>query len=298
MSGNVPTSWRIGAVQIDRVLEHERPLLAPETLFPEFRQSTFDYHADRLAPALYDRVSGLLMLAFHSFVIRTPWHTIIVDTCTGNHKSRPHKQRYHMNRWPYLARLRAAGVSPEDVDFVVCTHLHADHVGWNTTLIDNQWQVTFPNASYLVTDVEYEHWQDEAKRSVYTDDPYFEDSVLPVVEAGQMQWVGTEHVIDPCVRLSGSPGHTPGHICILIESDGVLGVMSGDIFHHPIQCAEPSWNSCFCVDRRQAFETRSRFLEDYADSGVMVLPAHFPTPGVGWINRSDDGFSFNFINHS
>ena len=203
-----------------------------------------------------------------------------------------------MNRWPYLARLRAAGVSPEDVDFVVCTHLHADHVGWNTTLIDNQWQVTFPNASYLVADVEYEHWQDEAKRSVYTDDPYFEDSVLPVVEAGQMQWVGTEHVIDPCVRLSGSPGHTPGHICILIESDGVLGVMSGDIFHHPIQCAEPSWNSCFCVDRRRAFETRSRFLEDYADSGVMVLPAHFPTPGVGWINRSDDGFSFNFINHS
>ena len=158
--------------------------------------------------------------------------------------------------------------------------------------------MTFPNASYLVADVEYEHWQDEAKRSVYTDDPYFEDSVLPVVEAGQMQWVGTEHVIDPCVRLSGSPGHTPGDICILIESDGVLGVMSGDIFHHPIQCAEPSWNSCFCVDRRRAFETRSRFLEDYADSGVMVLPAHFPTPGVGWINRSDDGFSFNFINHS
>ena len=126
MNGDTSTSWRIGAVRIDRVLEHERPLLAPDVLFPEFRQSTFIHHADQLGPALYDRVSGLLVLAFHSFVIRTPWHVIIVDTCTGNHKSRPHKQRYHMNRWPYLARLRAVGISPEDVDFVVCTHLHAD----------------------------------------------------------------------------------------------------------------------------------------------------------------------------
>ncbi len=293
-----PVPWEIGQVRIDRVLEHERPLLSPDVLFAEYDHNLFQRDRQWLTPELFDPVSRLMVLAFHSFVIRTPDTVVLVDTCTGNHKRRPHKIRYHMNEWPYLERLRSVGTTPESVDIVICTHLHADHVGWNTSWVDGRWVPTFPNATYLLAETEFDHWRNDHKRACYTKDPYFEDSIQPVIEAGQVQLVEMDHQIDAYVRLSGCPGHTPGHVAVVVECDGAAAIMSGDIFHHPLQCVRPRWNSCFCVDRQWAQRTRMEFLEQYADSGILVMPAHFPTPSAGWIERADGQFAFRFCDPS
>jgi glyoxylase-like metal-dependent hydrolase (beta-lactamase superfamily II) len=227
-------------------------------------------------------------------VIRTPHATILVDTCSGNDKERPHKQRYHRKNWPHLANLAAAGFAPDDIDYVLCTHLHADHVGWNTRLVGGRWVPTFPNARYLFARREWEHWERDELRASYTTDPYYEDSLLPVVENGQAQLVASDYAFDDSVWIEPWPGHTPGHVCVIARSSQASVVMSGDIMHTALQCAEPQLNSCFCVDPEAARKTRRRFLETFADSSVMVIPSHFPTPTAGWIRSQEGSFRFHF----
>lgn len=287
--------WDLGEVTVERVLENEAPLLAPEVLFPGFDPEVFEGHRSWLEPALLDPATGLLILAFNSYVIRTRHHVILVDTCTGNDKQRPHKPRYHMNSWPYLERLQTAGLTPADIDFVMCTHLHVDHVGWNTRLVDGRWVPTFPNARYLFTKEEYEHWRDQEKRALYTTDSYFEDSMLPVIEAGQADFVAMDYAFDDSAWLDPTPGHTPGHVCVHVNGTHGEAVMSGDLMHHAVQCAMPSWNSCFCVDPAASQATRRAFLERYSDSETLIMPAHFPTPSVGRIQSDGAAFRFAFI---
>ena len=286
--------WQIGEVRIQRVLEFEGPLLDPFALFPAADRAALDRHASWLEPRLRDPETGLLVLAFHSFVIRTPRHVILVDTCGGNDKERPQKPRYHMQSWPYLENLAAAGLAPEDVDFVLCTHLHVDHVGWNTRLIDGRWVPTFPNAKYLFARDEWTFWEQEYKTDAFTDDPYYTDSILPVMEAGQVVLVKGTHEIDDWVKLAPSPGHTPGHICVEIRSGNARAVMSGDLMHHPVQCAQPDWSSCFCVDPAASAATRREFLATHAETPTLVMPAHFPTPGAGLIVETGDAWRFRF----
>jgi glyoxylase-like metal-dependent hydrolase (beta-lactamase superfamily II) len=287
-------SWRIGEVRISRVLEFEMPVLSPKVLYPDITAEQLDRNRDWLEPYFLNTASNLLMMAIHSFVIETPASVIMVDTCSGNDRSRPKKLRYHQKKWPYLQNLGAAGYRPEDIDFVLCTHLHADHVGWNTHLRDGRWVPTFPNARYLFAARELEHWQNEKLRHLYTDDPYFEDSMLPILDGRLADLVGMDHVIDDFVRLEPSHGHTPGHVCVRITSAGDEAVMSGDIMHTPLQCAEPELNSCFCVDLSQARQTRRDFIERHAGSNVLIMPAHFPTPVAGLIERRGDRFRFKF----
>lgn len=286
--------WDLGGVTVDRVFENEAPLLEPEVLFPDFDPEVFERHRSWLEPKQLDPTTGLLILAFNSYVIRTPHHTILVDTCAGNDKERPQKPRYHMQNWPYLERLQVTGLTPADIDFVMCTHLHADHVGWNTRLVDGCWVPTFPNARYLFTRQEYEHWQDEERRSLYTSDPFFEDSVLPVIEAGQADFVNMEYAFDDNVRLVPTPGHTPGHVCVHAEGSRGEAVMSGDLMHHTLQCAIPAWSSCFCIDPAASRATRRAFLERYADTDTLIMPAHFPAPSVGRIRSEGETFRFIF----
>jgi glyoxylase-like metal-dependent hydrolase (beta-lactamase superfamily II) len=160
----LPTSgssyrWRLRNIEITRVLEFEAALFEPTVIHPDVTAEIIERHRSWLEPTLLNPDSGLMVFAFHSTVIRTPHATILVDTCSGNDKERPHKQRYHRKNWPYLANLAAAGFAPEDIDYVLCTHLHADHVGWNTRLIDGRWAPTFPNARYLFARQEWEHWE-------------------------------------------------------------------------------------------------------------------------------------------
>ena len=232
--------WRAGEIEITRVLEFEAALFEPAVLYPEASPEIIRKHRTWLEPALMEPACGLLMFAFHSTVIKTPRATILVDTCSGNDKERPHKLRYHRKNWPYLANLGAAGFAPEDIDYVLCTHLHADHVGWNTRLLDGRWVPTFPNARYLFARKEWEHWQVGELRASYTTDPYFEDSLLPIIESGQAELVATDYAFDDSVRIEPWPGHTPGHICLLVRSQHASLVLSGDIMHTALQCAEPS----------------------------------------------------------
>lgn len=286
--------WRIGEVTITRVLEFEMPFVAPDILYPESMREMIERHRSWLEPELLDPATGRLVLAFHSLIIETPRHTILVDTCSGNDKERPHKTGYHRKAWPYLENLATAGFSPEAIDIVLCTHLHADHVGWNTRRVDGNWIPTFPRARYLLTREEWAHWRVSELRLRYTTDAYYEDSVLPVIEREQVDFVAMDHVIDEWVRLDPTPGHTPGHISVIVQSNYASAVLSGDIMHTALQCAEPQLNSCFCVDLAAARSTRRRFLERYADTSVLVIPAHFPTPSAGWIRGSGGAFHFHF----
>ncbi len=287
--------WQIGDISIHRILEFEGPLIAPQILLPAATEAGIDRHRSWLEPNLLDRATGNLVLAFHSLVIRTPRHTVLVDTCGGNDKHRPQKERYHLKHHPYLANLSAAGFQPEQIDVVLCTHLHVDHVGWNTRLLDGRWVPTFPNARYLFAREELTFWQSHYATEAFTDDPYYEDSILPVIEAGLTEIVDGDYAIDDWVRLVPTPGHTPGHVCVEVASRGARAVMSGDLMHHPVQCAEPGWSSCFCVDAEYSRQTRKAFLAEHAESGALVLPAHFPTPTAGHIVTNGNSWRFEFM---
>jgi glyoxylase-like metal-dependent hydrolase (beta-lactamase superfamily II) len=291
-------SWHVGSVKISRVLEFEMPVLTPDVLYPDITPAHLERNRGWLTPSLLDPASNRLMMAIHSFIIETPTSLILVDTCSGNDKSRPHKQRYHQKSWPYLENLGAAGYQPEDIQYVLCTHLHADHVGWNTRLVGGRWIPVFPNARYLFAAKELEYWQDEGQRGNYTDDPYFEDSIAPILESGLADLVAMNHVIDEFVALEPSVGHTPGHVSVWIRSDGEEAVLSGDIMHTALQCAEPELNSCFCIDAEMSRRTRQQFVERHADSNTLILPAHFPTPTVGHIRRRSSGYRFIFDGQS
>ena len=286
--------WRVGEIEIARVPEFEAALFEPTMLYPDATHEIIERHRTWLEPTLMDPATGQLIFAFHSIVIKTRRATILVDTCSGNDNERPHKLRYHRKNWPYLANLAAAGFAPEDIDYVLCTHLHADHVGWNTRLIDGRWVPTFPNARYVFARQEWEHWRVAGLRAEYTTDPYYEDSLLPIMESGQAELVATDYAFNDNVWVEPWPGHTPGHVCVVVRCQGASVVLSGDIMHTALQCAEPQLNSCFCVDEDAARTTRCRLLETFVDTPVMLIPAHFPTPTAGWIRSHDGTFRFHF----
>jgi glyoxylase-like metal-dependent hydrolase (beta-lactamase superfamily II) len=292
--GDAMHRWKIGDIELTRVLEFEGPFEDPTVLHPGATPELVDSHRNWMEPRVLDPKTGRLFFTFHSVIIRTKHHLILVDTCSGNDKERPHKTRYHQNSWPYLENLAKAGFRPEDIDFVLCTHLHADHVGWNTRLIDGRWVPTFPNAQYVFARAELDHWSQEALREEYSTDAFFEDSILPVLEAGQAKLVDINHRFDDNVWLEPSPGHTPGHVIVCIESNGQSAVLSGDIMHTALQCAEPQLNSCFCVDPAQASKTRRGFLDRFADTPTLIIPGHFPTPTAGWVRTHKSNFRFHF----
>lgn len=286
--------WYLGNIEIERVLEFEGPLLSPFEMFPDCTEEAIEGHRHWLEPSLMDSNSGLFILAFHSIIIRTPDHTILVDTCGGNNKNRPQRARYHMKQWPYLNNLASAGLAPEEVDFVFCTHLHVDHVGWNTRLQNGRWVPTFPNARYLFGKREWEYWREQFQGPEGGDHPHYQDSILPIIEANQAEFVDKDFELDKVMRLEPSPGHTPGHFCAHLSSGGSEAILSGDLMHHAIQCAEPDWNSCFCIEPESARTTRRAFLDQYCETDTLIFPAHFPTPVAGRIIQADDTWHFKF----
>lgn len=189
------------------------------------------------------------------------------------------------------------GVAPEDVDFVMCTHLHVDHVGWNTRLIDGRWVPTFPNARYLFGRRELEHWQSVAAAvpEAPVNHGSYQDSVLPVVEAGQAVLVDDGHTLDDGIWVEDAPGHTPGNTMVRLKSADANAVLTGDTIQHPLQLARPDWSSAFCDDPAQSRESRTRLIEGAADTDTLVLTGHFPDPVAGRIvSAASGGFRFRF----
>ncbi|HJP21950.1 MAG: MBL fold metallo-hydrolase [Alphaproteobacteria bacterium] len=273
-------------VTVERVVEAEGPGFAPGFLLPESDLDLIAAERDWLEPHFFDPATERLIQSQHTFVVRTPHHTILVDTCVGNDKDRPSSKAWHHMDTPYLEKLGALGVAPEAVDFVLCTHLHVDHVGWNTRLEDGRWVPTFPNAKYLFHREEMAFWEehgDYVGQGYGASDGFYEDSVLPVMAAGQGVLVAGDHAIDDRLRLEPTPGHSPGHVVMHLDSGEGRAVFSGDMLHHPIQVAQPTWNSRYCWDPEMSAAARSAFVERHTDSEVTILAAHFAVPTAGRI---------------
>ena len=233
--------WQIGDVRITRVVEMEGP--SPGTfLFPEATPEKLLQHAWLKPHFLTD--DGRVIASVHAFIVESEGKTIVVDTCVGNDKPRDVKN-WNMRKGRFLEDLALAGFPRERIDTVLCTHLHVDHVGWNTMLKDGKWVPTFPKARYLIGRKEWAHWKDEADGP---DRAVRNDSVRPIVYAGLADFVDSDHKITPEVWLEPTPGHTPGHVSVRISSKGEDAVITGDLMHHPVQCAEPAWASNFDVD--------------------------------------------------
>jgi glyoxylase-like metal-dependent hydrolase (beta-lactamase superfamily II) len=288
----------VGDVTIDRVLEREGPFFELDFLLPDAPPDLLAANADWLMPRYVDPESGQIVMSFHSLLLRTPRHTILVDACVGNDKERPLRPFWHRAQFPYLQNLAALGAQPEDVDFVLCTHMHADHVGWNTRLLDGRWVPTFPNAQYIFAQREYDYWE-EASRASAGGEPInhnsFNDSVLPVVEAGRAQLVADDHQIVDGIWLEPAPGHTPGNIVIHVARNGGRALLVGDSVHTPVQFAKPALSSRFCADPVQSAETRARLIDQVAETDTAFLTAHFPTPTAGRVVRKGEAFRFEAV---
>ncbi|MEQ8734240.1 MAG: MBL fold metallo-hydrolase [Rhodospirillaceae bacterium] len=293
-----------GPFEIIRVVEMSGAFRPPEFLFPDATAESFAETKTSKDSRFFDAKTGLLMMSFHTMVVKTPRHTILVDTCVGNHKERPALPDWHRRDGPFLADLAAAGVAPESVDFVLCTHLHADHVGWNTKLLDGRWVPTFPNAKYIMARQEVDHWTHVAATS---DEPAnhrsWDDSVQPILDAGQALLVDSDYEIEPGVHLVPAPGHTPGNVVLHISDGKKVAYMIGDTIHHPVQIERPAWSSTFCWDKDISRATRTKFLESVADTGAIILPAHFagPTavtvtgPASGGSAGAETGFDYETL---
>ena len=286
---------RIGDFEVHRISEFEGPFIAPEVLFPQYDPDVLKANPDMAGPGLIDPATGKLVFSFHCFIVKTGRHTILIDGCIGNDKERPTRPQFHHMRSPFLADLARAGVRPEDVDYVMCTHLHWDHVGWNTRLDNGQWVPTFPNARYIMARREFAHWQGVQQRG--EESPHrnaFEDSVLPVVRAGQSVLVDDDYAFEDGLHFEPAPGHTPGNVIIRAHSRDQHAVFLGDVLHHQFQLMQPAWSTLACTDPDLSRATRMRLVEAFAEQGTRLLPGHFPAPTAGRIVRQGSAFRYRF----
>ena len=279
----------IGNIAVTKVVETIMPF-DPVAGLPDCDPAAFTANMGWLAPHFFDPASFMMLFSMHSFVVRTARHTILIDTCIGNHKDRPMIPFWNQRSGPYLDFMRDGGVAPESIDYVMCTHLHADHIGWNTRLENGRWVPTFPNARYVFSRADYE----AASRLRPGERGYqpYADSVLPVVEAKQAAIVGSDFALDDEVSILPTPGHTPGHYCVNLSSRGERGVMTGDLIHHPMQILYPEWVTSFCADPVAGRAQRIKFVDDHTDSGATIFAAHFGGPTAGKIMSAPSGRRF------
>jgi len=289
------TRWKIGQATITRIEEQLGPsLMPPEKQFPGFEREVLERHLDWLVPHHYDPRLDCVVSSIHSWLIQTPRHTILLDGCCGNHKERPWVPRFHQLDTPFLERLQQAGAAPGDIDIVFCTHLHADHVGWNTVLRDGRWVPTFPNARYVFSKTEADYWNLQSNPGLATDPRrvVFNDSVLPVIQSGQAQIIGGGHQLEDDLLIEPAPGHTPGLAMLILDgasthaasrAHGERAVFCGDVMHHALQMHAPHWAHNVDSDPAQAKITRRRVLEQCAETGALLFPTHFGAPHVAGV---------------
>ena len=294
-------TWQIGDVKVTRIIEI-RNLRTPDFVFRDLSRE--DVMGQSWLQPHFATDDGRLMSFTQAFVLECGSRRIIVDTCIGNDKQR-RNEAWHDLHGPFLSDLAEAGYPPESIDTVLCTHMHVDHVGWNTRLVDDQWVPTFPNARYLFGREEWTHWSNEVDSELDGDvEPHIaqnvlearlvhQDSVRPIIDADLHQVVDSTHKLTDEISLQPTPGHTPGHVSIRIESRDQHAIITGDLMHHPIQCAMPEVNSNFDFDLEQAITTRKGFLTRYADRPVLVLGTHFAGPTAGWFESHGSSWRFS-----
>ena len=286
-------AFRIGNHKVYRIEEWQGGFSPPEGLFAEFEPGAFAEQAPGFEPDFVR--DGLIYGYLQSWLIDTGSETILVDTGAGNDKQRPGIPIFGELDGDFLDRLAEAGFAPEDIDKVFCTHLHIDHVGWNTRLVDGNWEPTFPNATYYFPTIDEAAWNPEKSQyrtlaGAEVNANVFEDSVAPIIEAGLAKLIETGDSIAKGMQAFDSPGHTPGHMVLQVEDSGEVAFFTGDILHHPMQVLRPDWNSVYCEDREVAAETRRGILDRAAALGARIVPAHFGAPHSVFVERHEDGF--------
>jgi glyoxylase-like metal-dependent hydrolase (beta-lactamase superfamily II) len=275
--------WQIGDVTITKVVELEA-LGGMSFILPQAQPEAVR-HLEWLKPHFMDE-HGRLRASVHAFVVETPDRRIVVDTCIGNDKDRMPMKNWHRLQTRFLEDLAAAGVPRESVDTVLCTHLHVDHVGWNTMLEGEQWVPTFGRARYLVAESEFAYWRDQEEDEMNRQ--VFADSVAPVADAGLLDLVAPTHRLCEEVELVPTHGHTPGHVSVRIRSRGEEALITGDFLHHPCQLAHPEWAAAVDFDPVASTETRRRVFEACADTPTLVLGTHFAGVTGGRIVRDGE----------
>ena len=275
-------SWDVGGVRITRVVEQVMPF--PVDFYAEATPA--DVAAERWLVPTYVDAAGHFLMSLHTYVIESESLRIVVDTCNGNAKPRPSIPAFDHLELPFLDDLTKAGFDPDTIDVVVCTHLHFDHVGWNTRLVDGEWIPTFPRARYLFSSIDIDHWG-ESQDPLHANG--FADSVRPVIDAGLVDRVAGNTDVTHSVHLRPTPGHTPGHLSVWV---GEHCVITGDVLHHPIQCRHPEWTGGGDTDPDMARETRRDFLDAAAATDALVLGTHFAGSSACRITSTDDGYRF------
>jgi glyoxylase-like metal-dependent hydrolase (beta-lactamase superfamily II) len=286
------TSFRIGAAKVTRIEESCGPGFPARVLLPGLSDEIVTRHRDWLMPTHFHAASGRLVLSVHAWLIETAGRRILVDTCSGDDKERPNLPAFHQRRSGFLTRFEATGVTPEAIDTVVITHMHVDHIGWNTRLVDGRWVPTFPKARYLFPKADLEALQ--ARRSA-ADAQLFDDSVAPILDAGLADVTdGVTRVVDG-LTIEPAAGHSPGHGVLTLDA-GAAGRVAfcGDLAHHPIQIYEPQLSSAFCWNADMAWRTREAWLARWADDRTWVCTGHFAGEFVGRVERSGSAFRFSF----
>lgn len=307
--------WKIGDITVSQVLEMP---VEPGELDGLIAQATPEAvrEVDWLHPD-YANDAGQTLWSLHSYVVETPTARILVDAGCGNHKTVPLLPAWGCLDNPFLERLEEAGYHPDDIDFVLITHLHLDHVGWNTVLVDGQWRPTFPNARYTFVEDEFDYHrglaegrsatEDVAHAVVYQGaDPdihsqtrlVFAESLQPCLDAGLVDLVPSDHHVVPGVRYSATPGHTAGHHSVRLESGGQVAVITGDFIHHPIQIARPAWSSRGDTDRELSARTRTEFLRSVSGTDTLILGTHFAGASGGHVVPDGDTYRFRPVHET
>lgn len=276
---------RIGDIEIWRILELNGPFMPPEKLFPTAGPDVAQVIDDH-SPGTICAETGKLIIPVQAFLLKTPQAIILVDACVGNDKTNEgHLDWHRLQGTRFMAGLTAAGVTPGDVDYVLCTHLHTDHVGWNTRLDNGHWVPTFPKARYLMprADEAFYRGQDRA---------HYEESISPVIAAGQAEMVEAGYQLGDLVTLVPTPGHTPGHVSIALASQGQEALITGDAIHCTAQCGHPEWHFVFDADPEQAVQSRRALLERASETAATVLGMHFRLPSIGQIRAKGGAFEW------
>ena len=286
------TAITLKDITIHPVVEQQAPFFNALEFFPTLTKEVLEEIQTWLKPTFIDPASGLLLLCVQGFVIRTPQLNILLDSCVGNHKPRPTRPFWDMmNSDRFEKNLATIGLTVNDIDYVMCTHLHVDHVGWNTRLENGRWVPTFPKAKYVMADRELAHWTQKEK-----DDPasvpWITDSVLPIVEAKRAQIVRSDFALNESVEFVPTPGHSIDHFSVLVGRPGQDALITGDMIHSPLQGKYPELGMRADYDSRQAGQTRRKVFERFCDSPTIMCVTHFPTPSTGRLQRWGDGYKF------
>jgi len=287
----MPTPIALKDITIHPVVEQQGPFFDALGFFPSLTKELLEENSSWLQPSFID-AAGKLILCIQSFVIKTPHHNILVDTCVGNHKPRPTRPFWNMmNSDRFETALKAAGLTFDDIDYVMCTHLHGDHVGWNTRLDNGRWVPTFPKARYIMTERELEHWTQREKDNPASV-PWITDSVLPIVAAKRAQLVKNDFAFNEQVQFIPTPGHTIDHFSILVGRPGADALITGDMIHSPLQGKYPDMGMMADYDSPQAGQTRRRVFDRFSEEPTVLCASHFPMPSTCRVHRAGDGYKF------